>query len=131
MGTLLDESLRVRGLAKMTSRIRARRDRLQVRTPGRACLGLLLIALLGVACTAKTPFGPVEVWAAPPDLRHIPLERVRSSMWVLAAEVRRLDDLLADDAQNESRRREAVRLTLERMQVAARAIDEPGRTSQS
>ena len=83
-----------------------------------------------MSCTTHFPVGGVEFATSPPDLRRIPKEQIQSSMWVLAAEIENLEALLADPRPRDEERRRQIGFTLERMEVAARAIDQPGRSSQ-
>jgi hypothetical protein len=97
-------------------------------------LTTLLIAL-GFAASGcqqgRLSWGGVEASTVPPDLGYIPPERVRSAMWVIAAEIEQLERQLdAPGALDPDTRREAVRTALLRMRTAARRLSEPGRTSQ-
>jgi hypothetical protein len=94
-----------------------------------ACALFLTLLLVPLAC--KTPFGPVRVTTFPPDLSYLPPERVQTAMWVLAAEIQYLEERLNHRSEQEQRsQRSKIRQSLERMQVAARTLDEPGRTTQ-
>lgn len=91
------------------------------------CIGLITLALF--ACDAT--IGPVRATSFPPDLDYIPPERIEATMWVLAAEIRELERLLGDEPSDVNRtNRFATLAALERMRVAARSLDEPGRSSQ-
>ena len=96
----------------------------QVRVPA-SMAGLLMSAAL--ACTLGNE---LVVSPYPPDLGYVPPERIESSMWVLASEIRLLDELIrapldADDPAL----REKVRRSLERMTIAARRLDSGGRST--
>lgn len=103
-------------------------------SPFRVETGILLILLTSVlclGCLAKTPAGPIRVSMSAPDLENLPPERVRTTMWVLAAEIQLLERLLTDPAETESEsKRAAVASTLLRMRVAAQTLDTPGRSTQ-
>jgi hypothetical protein len=96
---------------------------------------LLLCALFGsillgtFAC--ETPLGPIRATTFPPDLSYLPPESIRTAMWVLAAEIEHLEQLLGNPYGDEPvpERTEVVK-TLERMRVAAKTLDQPGRNSQ-
>jgi cytochrome c553 len=88
---------------------------------------LVLASTLGCQ-NASMPF---RASPFPPDLKYLPPAQIQTSMWVLAAEVQHLEALLEDAAEAEDpAHRAEVRNTLERMRVAARALDMPGRTTQ-
>ena len=94
-----------------------------------ACASLLWLLLVSLAC--ETPLGPVRVTTFPPDLSYLPAEQLRTAMWVLAAEIQYLEERL--NHRNEAERiaeRSEIRQSLERMRVAARTLDEPGRSTQ-
>ena len=95
-------------------------------------LSLLGVAvLIAMACSSGQPFANYQATTNPPDLRHVPRAKVRSTMWVLAAEANRIDDLLADVPEpNDEDLRQDVLATLERMRLAARDLDPVGQTSQ-
>ena len=84
-----------------------------------------------VSCQVPKPIGPIRSTTLAPDLEYLPPEEVRTTMWVLAAEIRHLERLMTAPTKSE---REAlpitVRSTLERMRIAAKSLDEPGRTTQ-
>ena len=89
--------------------------------------GVLALALSGwgLAC------GGVRFSNDPPGFQYLPPEPVRSTMWVLAAEIEELERLLATPEGRASEvQRTAVRSTLARMREAARQLDQPGRSSQ-
>lgn len=91
------------------------------------------VVLLGLAmaCQMQTPMGPIRATTSPPSLEYMPPEEIRSAMWVLAAEIQHLENLLTVPAAERSEStRTAVATTLERMRVAALTLDRPGRTSQ-
>jgi hypothetical protein len=90
-------------------------------------LVILLATGLGLACQVSPGF---EVTTRPPDFGYVPPERIQSSMWVLAAEIHQLDELLRgpiDQRSPELKRK--VAWSLERMSVAARQLDTPGRST--
>ncbi|MBW2498054.1 MAG: hypothetical protein JRF61_12335 [Deltaproteobacteria bacterium] len=90
-------------------------------------LAIVLAAGLGSACRVSSGF---EVTTRPPDFGYVPPERIQSSMWVLAAEIHQLDELLTapvDERSPELKRK--VAWSLERMSVAARQLDTPGRST--
>ncbi|MAG32334.1 MAG: hypothetical protein CL908_15745 [Deltaproteobacteria bacterium] len=88
-----------------------------------------LALMTSVACQA--PFGGLRSPTIPPDLGYIPPERVRTAMWVLAAEVRHLEELLEGQGQADPAFvRLEVGRSLDRMMLAARTLDQPGRSSQ-
>ncbi len=100
-------------------------------TPAIAVLLLFAAALVFAACHGRNPFTNYEATTSPPDLRHVPRAKVRSTMWVLAAEANHLDDLLeTPPAPDDEGARQDVLATLERMAAAARALDPVGQTSQ-
>ncbi len=92
---------------------------------------LAATALVAAGCVGRPPFANFEATTSPPDLRHVPREQVRSTMWVLAVESNRLDELLAGlpDPSDEDLR-QSVLASLGRMHAAARNLDPPGRSSQ-
>jgi hypothetical protein len=66
----------------------------------------------------------------PPDFEIVPRERIESSMWVLAAEIRDLDRLIrAPLDEDDPVLRERVRLSLDRMTIAARRLRTSGRST--
>jgi hypothetical protein len=66
----------------------------------------------------------------PPDLGYVPQERIDSSMWVLAAEIGRLDELIQPPIDPEDQElRAGVRASLDRMLIAARRLETPGRST--
>lgn len=96
-----------------------------------ARLLLFAVTLVASACLGREPFANFEATTSPPDLRHVPRAQVRSTMWVLAAEANRLDDLLATLPSPEDEDfRQNVLATLERMRAAARQLDPVGQSSQ-
>lgn len=93
---------------------------------------LILLCLVASGCQqGRLRWGDVEASATPPDLGYIPPDRVRSAMWVIAAEIASLENQLEkrSSADPESQR-EAVRSSLLLMRSAARSLSEPGRSSQ-
>ena len=99
-----------------------------------ATLTLGLIGLLGIAsvsCQLSTPLGPFRASTLAPSLDYLPPEETRTVMWVLAAELRHLERLMqAPTIRDPEVLRATVRGTLERMRLAAKTLDEPGRTTQ-
>lgn len=98
------------------------------RDPIAALLGTVLMIILLSGPVACRP-GSRPVYAPyPPNFAKVPTEQVVSSMWVLAAEVRRLEQLLEEPVDgSDPDLRENVRLSLERMTMAARRLETPGR----
>ena len=92
---------------------------------------VLALLLVAAACSGRAPFANFQATASPPDLRHVPRAKVRSTMWVLAAEANRLEDLLeTPPAPDDEDVRQDVLATLERMHAAAGALDPAGQSSQ-
>jgi hypothetical protein len=95
----------------------------------------LSVVALGVAMTigASCMRAPatIQELTYPPDFSYIPQERIQSSMWILAAEVRRLDELLraTPDGANLAVQRK-IQSSLRRMAAAVEQIDHPGRATQ-
>jgi hypothetical protein len=102
--------------------------------PSRRSSALVLIVALALAAAAlscQTPLRSLKESTMPPDLTYIPPERVRSAMWVLAAEIRELDRLLQRASESNSPQTQAgIQQNLIRMREAARSLDEPGRSTQ-
>ena len=89
-----------------------------------ACLALL------VASCSSLDTG-IRARPFPSDMQYMPKEQLQTAMWVLAAEIQNLERLIEEPAELErSTRRTAVAATLERMRMAAKTLDEPGRSSQ-
>jgi hypothetical protein len=95
---------------------------------------VLLLALgiamaLGTSC--NRPPASIDQLTYPPDFSYMPKERIRSSMWILAAEVGRLDELLraSPDSSSVALQNE-IRGSLQRMAAAVEQIDHPGRSTQ-
>lgn len=101
-------------------------------TRGPWIVGLGLAAMLGFSCM-WSPAGLHEL-TYPPNFSYLPAEKLNSAMWVLAAEISRLDDLLRDapsmSGDSAVRNQIAIQETLRRLGAAAEEIDEPGRVSQ-
>jgi len=90
---------------------------------------IVMFVLLALAC--RVPLESVRATTFPPDLDYIPPNEVRTSMWVLAAEVKHLEDLLAEPSAGDPNFKQAeVGRTLDRMRVALKSLDRPGRSSQ-
>ena len=82
-------------------------------------------------CQTDTPLGPLSISSVPPDLRYMPPETIRSAMWVLAAEIEELEQLLEGSRKMDSVARSgAIVGTLQRMQAAAKSLEQPGRSTQ-
>jgi len=91
----------------------------------RLCLIVVLSALAGCRLAPELAYAPY-----PPDFGTVPQERIESSMWVLAAEIRDLDRLLrAPLDQEDPVLRERVRLSLDRMKIAARQLRTSGQST--
>ena len=90
---------------------------------------LVISMMIGAACMKET--APVRKLTMPPNFHYIPHERVKSSMWMLASEVHRLDELLrtSPDSTNVDAQRE-IQSSLRRMSAAVEQIDHPGQTTQ-
>lgn len=98
----------------------------------RTCLIPALVSLLLLlGCLAETPIGPYRATMMAPDLQYLPPAKIRTTMWVLAAETQHLERLMSDPTNEE---REAMQSlvsgALERMRMAARTLDKPGRSTQ-
>ncbi|HPG28216.1 MAG TPA: hypothetical protein PLW10_21465, partial [Myxococcota bacterium] len=91
-----------------------------------------VVALGGLALQAcHGALAPVRATPFPADLEYLSPDRLRSSMWVLAAEVEQLERLLDRAEELDSAVMQTqVQGALERMRGAARALDRPGRDSQ-
>ena len=95
-------------------------------------VGLLGFGLASVPGCTETSRS-IQQMTYPPDFAYIPPERLKSSMWILAAEVKQLDEVLnrtPPPAPDDLATQQAVRRSLQRMSVAIEQIDHPGRTSQ-
>lgn len=106
-------------------------DRLRHGPIGKSVLLLLFLLSTAFVLSCETAFGPMRASNLPPDFTYIPKQRLQTSMWVLASEIKMLEDLLR--ARSDSRtdaQRTSIAATLARMRVAAEALDEPGRSSQ-
>ena len=92
---------------------------------------LLTIMSVSFGCLAETPIGPIRATMSAPDLQYLPPEKVRTVMWVLAAEIQHLEHLMTDPTEEERESMQvAVAGTLQRMRIAARTLDQPGRATQ-
>ncbi len=92
---------------------------------------LVMMLLVGVLQGCGAMFGPVRATPFPPDLTYIPKHRIQTAMWVLAAEIQELERVLMLRLEGErDSHREAAISAIQRMKVAARTLDEPGRSSQ-
>jgi hypothetical protein len=101
----------------------------------RAGVAVLLVSALlsafSIGC--ETNIGPVRASGLPPDLTYIPKARVKTAMWVLAAEIGELERILgarSADGSAAAPDRYAARASLERMRVAVSTLQEPGRSTQ-
>lgn len=95
-------------------------------------LGIVLgLGLIVGASGCESSSGSMRATTFPPDLTYMPPEQIRTSMWVLAAEIQRLEQLLEEPTESERRSLPSeVSASLSRMRVAARALDKPGRSTQ-
>ena len=100
--------------------------------PARTCLIPVLISLLLLlGCLAETPIGPFRATMTAPDLQYLPPAKIRTTMWVLAAETQHLERLMSDPTDEERKAMQSlVSGSLGRMRNAARTLDEPGRSTQ-
>ena len=97
-----------------------------------AVAGILVAAcVLSSAIACQSGYRPLRESVYPPDFTYVPKSRVKSSMWILAAEIHHLDELLrtAPDASNLRVQRD-VQATLRRLSAAVEQIDRPGQTTQ-
>jgi hypothetical protein len=84
---------------------------------------------LGAACV-DVP-ATVQTVTYGPNFSYIPKERVQSSMWILAAEIGRLDDLLEASPDGKNLRAQIeIQNCLRRLSAAVEQIDHPGRSTQ-
>lgn len=92
-------------------------------------VALAIFMMIGTSCMEAT--APVRKLTIPPNFQYIPHERVQSSMWMLASEVHRLDELLraSPDSANVLLQGE-IQSSLRRMAAAVEQIDHPGQTTQ-
>lgn len=92
-------------------------------------VALGVVMTLVASCT-QVP-ASIQKHTVPPNFYYVPQDRLESSMWILAGEVRRLNELLraTPDGTNEGVQRE-VQSSLRRMAAAVEQIDSPGRTTQ-
>jgi hypothetical protein len=89
---------------------------------------MLFVGVGLLAC--QTTSERMEIRTSPPDFSYLPPKRLESSMWILAAEVKRLDELLRVPADpHDARLQHEVRDALRRMAAAVEQIDQPGRTT--
>jgi len=99
-------------------------------------LGMSLAVVFGLSCTSGSFRSPAALHELtyPPDFSYLPAKELRSTMWVLAAEIRRLDELLreppAASTAADLRVQIAIQETLRRLALAIEDIDDPGRQSQ-
>jgi len=99
------------------------------RTNALLLAGTLVVLLLGSAC--QTDRQSVREVVYPPDFSYISPDRLKGSMWILAAEVQRLDELLRTPADtDDARLQKQVQSSLLRIGAAVEQIDTPGRATQ-
>ena len=90
-----------------------------------------LIALLALALVACPAAGPrLREHTYPPTFQYIEPSKLRSSMWMLAAEVQRLDRALRQPAADPAEQQHQVADVLMAMQRAVDGIANPGRVTQ-
>ena len=111
---------------------RARLPDMTSNTGIRFWIGCILVAVLAVATPACQVGSGMIVTPFPPDLGYVLPERVQSSMWRVATEISHVEELIrtpldVDDPDLKDR----VCRSLERMIVAARQLDTPGRSPPS
>jgi hypothetical protein len=84
---------------------------------------------LGAACVDAP--ATIQTLTYGPSFSYIPKERIQSSMWILAAEIGRLDEILeaSPDSKNLSAQIE-IQNCLRRLSAAVEQIDHPGRSTQ-
>ena len=100
-----------------------------IRTGPILFVSLIAAGLIAVACTSTPPSIPKLTY--PPDFSYVPKERIQSTMWILAAEVGRLDRLLRDSPGPEDvRTQHEVQTSLQRMAASLEQIDYPGHMTQ-
>ena len=100
-----------------------------------AYFSIIAACLLITFGGCQNPIGPIRATTFPPDLVYMPKERIKTAMWVLAAEIQQLEKVLDQQTRAESPSQQRLRQhdvgqSLERMSVAARTLDEPGRKTQ-
>lgn len=84
-------------------------------------IGLLLLS----GCRTETPPPLVVEAVVAPDLSEPPPVEVRTTMWVLAAEIRHLEELMTNPSERERESMQAaVAGALERMRIAASTLDD-------
>ncbi|MFK7895626.1 MAG: hypothetical protein AB8G23_07300 [Myxococcota bacterium] len=94
-------------------------------------LALATLAAFALGCVTETPAGPFRTTMAAPDLEYIPPAKIKTTMWVLAAEIKHLERLIDESSSADIHaKRPMVVASLERMRLAARNLDQPGRSSQ-
>jgi hypothetical protein len=95
-------------------------------------LGLGLASVLVGACLR--PPAAVHELTYPPDFSYLPAEELRSAMWLLAAEISRLDELLRAEPNLSGdaalHNQESIQKVLRRLSAAVKSIDVPGRATQ-
>ena len=92
---------------------------------------IVMILLVGTLHGCGAMVGPVRATPFPPDLTYMPKHRIETAMWVLASEIQELEQVLMLRAEGQSdSQREAASLAIHRMKVAARTLEEPGRSTQ-
>jgi hypothetical protein len=91
---------------------------------------LVLGLALALGLVAGCGMGPFRATTTPDTMERVPKDRIRTSMWVLAAEVGELERLLEAPEDDERILAQNVRDVLKRMRTAARALETGGRSTQ-
>ncbi|MGH0033408.1 MAG: hypothetical protein ACQGVK_00115 [Myxococcota bacterium] len=86
-----------------------------------ACLFPISIVLWVTACSGVGG-DQLRIHTYPPDFNYVSAEKLQSSMWQLAAEVRQLEVVLQTAESGETVPRETVLGILERMEESASAL---------
>jgi hypothetical protein len=86
----------------------------------------LFVALVSLACGFAGCSGDggevLRRHTYPPDFNYVPAEKLQSSMWQLAAEVRQLEQVLQVAEQGQEVPQKTVSDILERMETSAAAL---------
>jgi len=98
-----------------------------IATSGLLVIALALAILAGQGC--RTSARTIGKHTYPPDFDYIEPERLKSAMWVLAAEVRSLESLLEVPESDSIARQQAVLGILERIDAAAAQVAPGGDAS--
>ena len=96
----------------------------------RVALIAIAVAIAQISCVSPS-HTRFQAMVYPPDFSYLSEQELESSMWVLASEIGRLDDLLqaaASEPLADTQR--AIQESLLRMRRAIDEIDTPGRTTQ-